>query len=90
MDDYRNAELEPELRALGDYAHKLTLSPNAMTSGDVEALRDVGFSDEQILAANLVASYFNFINRLADGLGVDLEDWMTERTTSWHTVNKDG
>lgn len=78
MDDFRQADLAPELRALGDYALKLTLAPASMGPEDVEALRGFGYSDEQILAANLVTSYFNFINRVADGLGVDLEDWMQD------------
>jgi uncharacterized peroxidase-related enzyme len=78
MADFREAELSPSLRALGDYALKLTLSPAKMGREDVTVLRSHGFTDEQILAANLVASYFNFINRVADGLGVDLEDWMTD------------
>jgi alkylhydroperoxidase family enzyme len=73
MLDYREAALEPPVRALMDYAVKLTREPWAMTEADVVGLREHGWADEQILAANLVASYFNFINRLADGLGVDLE-----------------
>jgi alkylhydroperoxidase family enzyme len=76
MLDFHEADLSVELRALGDYAMKLTLTPALMNQVDVDALRDVGFTDAQVLAANLVASYFNFINRVADGLGVDLEDWM--------------
>ena len=76
MLDFREADISVELRALGDYAMKLTLTPALMSQVDVDALRDVGFTDAQVLAANLVASYFNFINRVADGLGVDLEDWM--------------
>ena len=79
MSDYRTADLPDTLRALGDYAYKLTKTPDAMCESDVQRLRSFGFSDEQILAANLVASYFNFINRLADGLGVDLEPWMEGR-----------
>ena len=47
-----------------------------MTSGDLEPLRSVGLSDEGILELCLVVAYFNYINRIADGLGVDLEDWM--------------
>jgi len=79
MSDFLEAELEPSLRALGVYAKKLTLHPADMGPEDVEALRQHGFNDEQILMANLVASYFNFINRVADGLGVDLEPWMEGR-----------
>ncbi len=78
MDDFRKADLDPGLVALGNYALKLTQTPAKMGAADVQTLRDCGFSDEQILAANLVTSYFNFINRVADGLGVDLEEWMEE------------
>lgn len=63
-------------RALCAYAEKLTLTPGQMVEADVEALREVGLSDEQILNAAATCSYFNFINRMADGLGVDLEPEM--------------
>jgi len=79
MSDFLEAKIEPSLRALGVYAKKLTLSPAEMGPKDVDDLRQHGFTDEQILMANLVASYFNFINRVADGLGVDLEPWMEGR-----------
>ena len=82
MKDFRSADIPVSLKALGDYALKLTLTPSEMGLEDVECLRQHNFTDEQILAANLVASYFNFINRVADGLGVDPEQWMQtlERT----------
>lgn len=53
-----------------DYAHKLTVNPAIMTRGDVESLRREGFDDTAILQINLIASFFNYINRVADGLGV--------------------
>jgi len=77
--DYREAALSTEQRALADYAVKLTLTPGLMGQADVDALRAVGFDDDQVTNANLVASYFNFINRVADGLGVDLEPEMVGR-----------
>ena len=80
MKDFREANLSPRMRALGDYALKLTLTPAQIDENDVVALREIGLSDEEILSANLVTSYFNFINRVADGLGVDLEPWMEGRT----------
>lgn len=55
------------------YAKKLTLTPAEMTRDDVEALRTVGFSDEDILAIAEVTAYYAFVNRIADGLGVELE-----------------
>ncbi len=70
--DYRRADLPEKLRALMDYALKLTLTPGAMTEDSVLQLRELGYSDEQLLDATFVIGYFNFINRLADGLGVDI------------------
>jgi len=57
-----------------DYAAKLTREPWAMVEGDVDALRAAGFSDAAVLDVNQVAGYYAFVNRLADGLGVALED----------------
>jgi alkylhydroperoxidase family enzyme len=58
------------------YAEKLTLSPAEMTAGDLEPMRAAGLTDEAILHVCEIASYFNYINRMADGLGVTLEpDW---------------
>ncbi len=53
-----------------DYAAKLTTQPARVTTDDVERLRQVGFDDRGILQINLIASWFNYINRVADGLGV--------------------
>lgn len=49
-----------------------------MTAGDVESLREVGFDDRAIHDAAAVTGYFAFVNRLADGLGVELEDERSE------------
>jgi uncharacterized peroxidase-related enzyme len=69
-EDYRNADLEPQDRAMLDYAAKLTLTPSKVERADVERLREAGFDDTAILQINLIASWFNYINRVADGLGV--------------------
>lgn len=55
------------------YARKLTLSPQLMTEADVAELREAGASDGEILEANQVTSYFNYSNRLLNGLGVTSE-----------------
>ena len=52
------------------YGATLTRSPAAVSEADVEALREAGFSDRDILDINLITSYFNFVNRIAEGLGV--------------------
>ena len=59
-----------------DYAVKLTLTPAAVTRADVDRLREHGFIDRGILDICQVTAYFAFVNRLADGLGVELEDGM--------------
>ena len=82
-DDVRAATIEAALKAqrpedafegrelaLMHYAHKLTLTPAAMVEADVEALRDAGFDDGQILEANQIICYFNYVNRSINGLGV--------------------
>lgn len=62
-------------RALLVYALKLTHTPAAVRRADVEALRRAGLDDAEILDANQVVAYFAYANRVADGLGVELEDW---------------
>ena len=72
--DYREAQLSPRERAMLDYAVKLTLAPSEMEQADVRLLREVGLSDAAILDVCQVTAYYNYVNRLADGLGVELED----------------
>ena len=79
--DYSRARISERDRALLHYAVKLTREPWAMMQTDVQVLRETGWSDAAILDLNLVASYYAFVNRLADGLGVGLEaHWATEKS----------
>ena len=64
-------------RALCDYAVKLTLAPGAMAEEDVLRLRSVGLNDPEITVAVQVIGYFNYINRVADGLDVELDSYMS-------------
>jgi uncharacterized peroxidase-related enzyme len=77
--DYTQADLTPRERAMLDFAHKLTKTPWAMRESDVQSLRDVGLDDLGILHVTLSASWFNYINRVADALGVRLESHMEEQ-----------
>jgi uncharacterized peroxidase-related enzyme len=61
------------MAALCGYARKLTLGPAAMRESDLEPLRALGLDDRAIVDANQVVAYFNYVNRIAEGLGVDLE-----------------
>jgi uncharacterized peroxidase-related enzyme len=78
--DYRSADIDSRLRAMLDYAVRLTLTPHEIKQSDIERLRDEGLSDRAILDLNLVVGYFAFVNRLADGLGVELESWWETET----------
>ena len=63
--------LEPRLSNIVRHAEKLTSAPSAMTESDLGELRVVDLSDKDILDLTLIVSYFNFVNRIAVGLGVD-------------------
>lgn len=68
--DYTKAALSQRERAMLDYVAKLTRTPWLMQEEDIDLLRENGFDDTAVLQVNLIASYFNYINRVADGLGV--------------------
>src|SRR5437773_2149473 len=76
QEDYCSAGLPPRETALLDFAVKLTRSPWVMSRDDLDALRRHGFSDEQLVDAVHCIGYFNFINRVLDGLGVEPEPSM--------------
>jgi uncharacterized peroxidase-related enzyme len=71
--DYTQAPLSAADRAMLDYAARLTRAAYQVTPADLDRLRAVGFDDRAILQINLIASWFNYINRVADGLGVGRE-----------------
>lgn len=56
------------------YAHKLTLTPGNMVEDDIKRLKNAGLDDGQILEANQIVGYFNYVNRLLNGLGVTTEN----------------
>lgn len=60
----------PRLRTILLYSHKLTAAPSTMDESQVVALRSAGLTDQEVLRINLITAYFNFVNRIALGLGV--------------------
>lgn len=72
--DYRTADLTAQQLAMANYARRLTSAPASVSESDVSELRATGFSDRQILDVNLIVSYFNFVNRIATGLGVEYSE----------------
>jgi uncharacterized peroxidase-related enzyme len=69
-EDYTKAPISAQDRAMLDYAAQLTSDATRISPADHEKLRQVGFDDRGILQITLIASWFNYINRVADALGV--------------------
>jgi uncharacterized peroxidase-related enzyme len=74
--DWETSGLDEATLALVRFAEKLTRTPAAVGEEDVQALRENGFDDAGISSCVQVVSYFNYINRIAEGLGIDHEDWI--------------
>jgi uncharacterized peroxidase-related enzyme len=68
--DYENAPLSEQDRRMLDYVVQLTKDATRISRDDHARLREVGFDDQGILQITLIASWFNYINRVADALGV--------------------
>ena len=71
--DYTTAPITEQERVMLDYVVKLTRDATKIWKDDHERLRAVGFDDKAILQITLIASWFNYINRVADALGVGRE-----------------
>ncbi len=74
IDDPRSVDVSPKMRVILDYAVQLTERPSGIEEAEIVRLRDEGLTDEEILSLNLIVSYFNFVNRIALGLGVEFSE----------------
>ena len=83
--DYTNAPLSVTDRSILDFAVQVTQAPSALTEDDVEQLREAGLDESQILSVVLVACLANFMDRLANSLGVDLEPRQRQALGNWLT-----
>jgi len=77
-EDYATSDLSAADKAMLVYTEKLTRTPWDMVEEDVQALRDAGFDDRAIHDIAHVTGYYAYVNRIADGLGVMLEDYWAE------------
>ena len=71
--NWREADLDDQEKAMLAFTEKFTLTPSEITDEDIDRLRQAGFSEEQILAVGLGAGYRNWVDRIADLLGVEEE-----------------
>ena len=76
--DWTTAPLSLKRTAMLRFAVKLTETPGAMNDADADALRAAGFSDRDILDIVEVVGYYAYANRIADGLGLETEDWIPD------------
>ena len=72
-EDYKNADITEQDRVMLDYVVQVTKDATRISPADHERLRAAGFDDQGILQITLIASWFNYINRVADALGVGRE-----------------
>jgi len=73
QEDYTTAPISQQDRVMLDYVVQLTKDATRIHPGYHDRLRSVGFDDKGILQITLIASWFNYINRVADALGVGRE-----------------
>jgi alkylhydroperoxidase family enzyme len=73
VEDYEHAPLSEQDRVMLDYVGVITRDATKVTPAHHKRLREVGFDDRGILQITLIASWFNYINRVADALGVGRE-----------------
>ena len=74
MHDYTQADLDDQTRGMLDFAVKLTKNPAGSTKADLEKLRSLGLDEQQVLSTVMITCLFNFMTRLADGLGVEIQE----------------
>ncbi|MCI0864655.1 MAG: hypothetical protein J4N69_10490 [Chloroflexi bacterium] len=90
MHDYTQVDLDEQTRGMLDFAVKLTKNPSGNKKEDVERLRSLGLDDQQILSTVLITCCFNFMTRLADGLGVEIQENRVEAAKRWMSADVQG
>jgi uncharacterized peroxidase-related enzyme len=76
--DFHQAKLEPKELAMLEFAQLLTVQPSNVVEADIDNLRDVGWTDEDIVDIVHQTALFNYMTRIADGLGVELDQHLLE------------
>lgn len=89
--DWRDLNsLTPRLRALLEVAEKLSATPTRMVEADWKPLRDLGFDDQACLEVGHVVGLFNYLTRLADGFGLQLDPQTLEASRSGRALRRQG
>ncbi len=90
LEDIESAPVEPRMKPILHYARKLTIAPARITPADADAIYDAGWGDDALYSTVLVTALFNFYNRLADGVGLEMpEDYGAEAGKRLSTLGYD-
>ena len=87
MHDYTQADLDDQTRGILDFAVKLTRDPSSNRKADIDRLRALGLSEQEILSTVLITCNFNFMTRLADSLGVEVQESRFEDAKRWMSAD---
>ena len=77
--NWKESGLTEQQKAICYFAEKLTLKPGKIDNSDVQKIKEFGYFDKEISEIVQITSYFNYINRVADGLGLEAEDFIDEK-----------
>ncbi len=75
-ENWKDSSLSEQQKAICYFAEKLTLSPGNINENDIKKVKKYGYSDKEISEIVQIISYFNYINRVADGLGLEPEEFI--------------
>ena len=76
--DFGAADLDEQEKVMLDFVTRMTRDSKSLSEADIQRMRGAGFTDLQILEVVQLAGWFNCITRIADALGVEVEDWRAE------------
>ncbi len=84
-EDHTQAKVSPQDRAMLDFVQQVTVAPSTVRQEDIDRLRAAGFTDGAIVDIVYVTAWFNFIDRVADALGVEPDPWHADEAvpSSW-------
>ena len=74
-ENFYRSDLTEQEQVMLEFVGKMTLDQKHLTADDLQRLRDVGFSEVQLLEIVQLTAWFNYMTRVADALGVEVEDW---------------
>ena len=79
MTDFQAADIDEATKAILEFAVKVTKAAPTVTQADLEHLRSYGLTDEALFAIVEVVGFFNYVNRIADAFGIELDDFLEGR-----------